>query len=133
MDCDAVIAADDTTLCDLGIATKGDMLTLRAFCEKEKDKETITVKREKKKAELASFLIGNHYPTATATAGSRKVEGMRRIEIGWLHRNSFEDESVMIWSKNGGEKLGSSGNMDVISYAKKVVFSLWKKPTLWRG
>ena len=38
----------------------------------------------------------------------------------------------MIRSKNGGgtrtaEMLGTSGNMDVISYAKKVVFFLMEK------
>ena len=136
MDCDAVLAADSKTLCDMGIATKGDMLALRAFCEKEKGKETVTVEREKKKAELASLLKGNRY--STTTAGSRnvkkrkagepkKVERMRRIEIGWLHRNSFEDKFVIVRSKSGGgtrtvEMLGSSGNMDVISYAKKLFF-----------
>ena len=141
MDCDAVLAADNKTLCDMGIATKGDMLALRAFCEKEKGKETVTVEREKKKAELASLLKGNRY--STPTAGSitvkkrkvgepKKVERMRRIEIGWLHCNSFEDKFVIIRSKSVGgtrtfEMLGSSENHGCYLLCKKNCFFLMEK------
>ena len=35
MDSDAVSAADDETLKEMGISTKGDLVALRAFCEKK--------------------------------------------------------------------------------------------------
>lgn len=144
MDCNAVLAVDEKTLCDMGIATKGDLLALKAFCEEKKDKEIITVQRERKKAELASLLKGSYY-NSTNVGGSRsskkrkvgepkKVEQKRkRIEIGWLHRQSFEEKFTMIRSKDGGgtrtaEMFGSSGKMDIILYAKKLFFPSGKNP-----
>lgn len=49
MDCDAVLAADNKTLIDMGIATKGDMLALRAFCEKKKGKKQLQSREKGRK------------------------------------------------------------------------------------
>lgn len=144
MDCNAVLAADEKTLCDMGIATKGDLLALKAFCEEKKGKEIITDQRERKKADLASLLKGSYY-NSTNAGGSRsskkrkvgepkKVEQkQKRMEIGWLHRQSSEEKFTMIRSKDGGgtrnaEMFGSSGRMDIILYAKKLFFPSGKSP-----
>lgn len=86
-----MLAADNKTLCDMGLATKGDMLALRACCEKEKGKKMSKVEGEKNKAELALLLKGNRYSTATACSRNvkkrklgepKKAERMQRVEIG---------------------------------------------------
>ena len=109
MDVEAVAAADDDTLRSMGIATKGDMLALRAFCVKKSDlknEEKEKGEREKRKAELSLFLKEKRYHPSTSGSrnikkrtggpGKSKEERKRRIEIGWLHRSSSDDRFVVM-------------------------------------
>lgn len=138
MDSDAVSAADDETLKEMGISTKGDLVALRAFCEKKsgiKNQETVTEEREKKRAELAMFLKEKRYRPSSSTShsfkkkkwGRPKEQHKRKIELGWLHRKSSDDPFTLIRSKDGGGTRSAdlpvtSRKMDIIMYAKKLFF-----------
>ena len=98
MDGQAVCAADDKTLREMGIDTRGDIVALRVFCKCSPDKgQAQKGERDKKKKQLLSFLTSGG---AYGEGPSRKVNRMsqdkkatednkkKRLELGWLHQFS---------------------------------------------
>ena len=142
MDAQAVCAADDKTLREMGIDTRGDIVALRVFCKCSPDKgQAQKGERDKKKKQLLSFLTSGG---AYGEGPSRKVSRMsqdkkatednkkKRLELGWLHQFSDGDLYVNVRVKDGGgtriiELPGNSRKTDIIAYAKKAFFSKWFK------
>ena len=143
MDAQAVCAADDKTLREMGIDTRGDIVALRVFCKCSPDKgQAQKEERDKKKKQLLSFLTSGE---AYGEGPSRKVSRMsqdkkatednkkKRLELGWLHQFSDGDLYVNVRVKDGGgtriiELPGNSRNTDIIAYAKKLFFPNGSSP-----
>ena len=143
MDGQAVCAADDKTLREMGIDTRGDIVALRVFCKCSPDKgQAQKEERDKKKKQLLSFLTSGE---AYGEGPSRKVSRMsqdkkatednkkKRLELGWLHQFSDGDLYVNVRVKDGGgtriiELPGNSRNTDIIAYAKKLFFPNGSSP-----
>ena len=135
MDADAILAAPDETMQRLGIATKGDMLALRIFCETSGGssiQKSVKLDREQKKTELVSYLSSKRYQSGSKTSNSKKKkvskkDSQRRVEIGWLHQYHRDDDYRLMRCKDGGgtrviEVDADSGRFDIISLAKRLFF-----------
>ena len=74
MDAQAVCAADDKELQELGINTRGDILALRVFCKRKSEPniEQARVEREEKTKQLLAFLKSGE---SSEEGPSRKLVG----------------------------------------------------------
>ena len=138
MDAQAVCAADDKELQELGISTRGDILALRVFCKRksEPNKEQARVESEEKKKQLLAFLkSGESSGEGPSRKVSRKLQDKKvpasnkkkRLELGWLHQTMDSGHYVSVRAKDGGgtrivEMPGDSKKGDIISYRKKLFF-----------
>ena len=133
MDAQAVCAADDKELQELGISTRGDILALRVFCKRksEPNKEQARVESEEKKKQLLAFLkSGESSGEGPSRKVSRKLQDKKvpasnkkkRLELGWLHQTMDSGHYVSVRAKDGGgtrivEMPGDSKKGDIITEA----------------
>ena len=144
MDCIAVSHSPASLLADLGLAAKGDIFALKAFCERrlscekaprqdleEKKKKLIEQlrqeKNEKKRKRSASQTSTNQEIKSPAKKVKKEKEKSRRISIGWLHYSYKESRFVAVRLARGGgtrriDIKASSGKEEVIHLAKKLFF-----------
>ncbi len=143
MDTQAVCAADDKTLQEMGIDTRGDMVALRVFCKRKciPDK-TQKDEREEKKKQLLMFLKpGESSGIGPSRKTSRKIQNKKAnadnkkkgLELGWLHQASDGGHYVSVRAKDGGgtrivELPGNSKKSDIIAYGKKLFFPNGSSP-----
>ena len=130
MDVQAVCGADDNTIRQLGIATKGDLVALRVFCRRYTEKPH-GEDRETKKKQLLSILTASGSSKKSVKKSKEKSSTddnkKKRLELGWLHQSGDEDVYVNVRAKDGGgtrvvELPGNSRKMDIIAYGKKLFF-----------
>ena len=124
MDAESIATADDDVLWNMGICTRGDILTLRGFPEE---------KCSKKRDELVKFLKMKRYAPPTASSkGAKdtkkrkrlqsKSDKTRHLEIGWLHQRSSSDEFEVF---RGG--IGGTRNVDAPKQQKMGHHYIWKR------
>ena len=143
MDAQAVCAADDKMLQEIGINTFGDMVALRVFCKRKiipSKEETQKKEREEKKKQLLTFLKSGESagagPSRKATKKlhdkkAREDNKKKRLELGWLHQTGAD--YINVRAKDGGgtrvvELPGNSKRSDIISYGKKLFFPNGSSP-----
>lgn len=140
MDTQAICAADDETLREMGIDTRGDIVAVKVFCKRRlstNKAETQKEEREKKKQQLLSLLTsGRSHGGGPNRKVSKKSEDKKkatednkkkRLELGWLHQFNEGDQYANVRAKDGGGMRivalpGNSRKSDIIAYAKKLFF-----------
>lgn len=132
MDAEAICAASDELLVDLGLDAKGDICALKSFCcnsgvaSKVTDSDTKFKKgensREDRKRKLLAILEAGkktRLKQKKTTEENPKVpvvrEKTRRVQLGWLHFDRKQNRYVPVRTSRGG----GTRNIDFPSNAKK--------------
>lgn len=102
MDCEAVNMASDTVLIELGLQKQGDILSLRAFFQREMQSSSgDNSGYNKRKSELIEILRQDKSKKSKADTNKKK-EKSRKVTVGWMHYSSLVNKYVSVRESKGG-------------------------------
>ena len=132
MDIGAVIQTQDKEREDLGLIRKGDILSLRGFCERKmrerSDKETkrqlVTELLNKKKSKQRKTITNR----VTESKQPQKMMKTRKVQIEWLHFSDDHQRYISVRLQKGGgtREVDVPLNADIqqiIQIAEEIFFS----------
>ncbi|KAK2562533.1 hypothetical protein P5673_014209 [Acropora cervicornis] len=106
MDIDAITQSQDKILEDLGLVKKGDLLSLRAFCQRKvREKSQQETKRQlvmqlvNQKKKKTKKPLPNLFDEAKKPQEKVKT---RKIQIGWIHFNEKQERCISVRLQKGG-------------------------------
>lgn len=135
MDFDAIAMSSDEDLKQLGLARKGDILSLKNFCRNHmSDKKVDETKHEKKRL-LQSILNFGKSSKRSKTSpesvqkavGSSTSGKTRKVHLGWMNYSDEHNSFILVRAKKGGGTrvvdVAVSANIDgIIRIGKEVFF-----------
>lgn len=140
MDFEAIVFASDKCLEDIGLETKGDILALKAFAQRQGNKQSDAEYEERKRHLIDELRKGRenrltpkekkqktqNIPSATTTSNRTKT---RKITFGWMHwiRSPTQSRFVSVRATKGGgsRKVDlplCSTKDEIISEGKRLFF-----------
>ena len=135
MDLDAIAMSSNEDLKQIGLAKKGDISSLRNFCQKHVSDEKVEGSKHEKKRLLQSILnfgksskkskvspgTGTKYPVGSSTSVKT-----RKVHLGWMNYNDEQNSYIQVRAKKGGGTrvvdVAVSANMDAIIQIGKELF-----------
>ena len=133
MDFDAIIMSSDEDLKELGLAKKGDILSLKNFCQRHmSDKKVNEAKHEKKRLLQSILNFGKSSkrikPSSenTSSAHSSANGKTRKFHLGWMNYSDEQNMFIQVRTKKGGGTrvvdVSVSANIDAIINVGKELF-----------
>ena len=136
MDFDAISMSSDEDLKQLGLAKKGDILSLKNVCQKYvSDKKVNDTKHEKKRLLQTILNVGKSSKRNKSSpdssrnhAGSSASSKTRKVHIGWMNYSDEQNSFIQVRAKKGGgtrvvDVPVSSNIDDIIRIGKELFFS----------
>ena len=134
MDFDAIAMSSEEDLKQLGLVKKGDILTLKIFCQKRMSDKKVDENKHEKKRLLQSILnFGKSSKRSKASPESVKnavgsaVGKTRKVNLGWMNYSDEQKTFVQVRAKKGGgtrvvDVALSSNTGDIIKIGKELFF-----------
>lgn len=131
--------ADDKDLIDLGLTKKGNILSLRAFCNEKINVQNAEENMNEKKVLLQTILDKHKrrkddYPNSSINSKRPKTKStMKKVQLGWLHYDKKQVRYVAIQQSRGGGTREVSLPLDTSLYsilesAKQLFFPEGSSP-----
>ena len=126
MDFDEIAMSSDEDLKQLGLVKKGDILTLKTFCQKRiSDKKVDENKHEKKRLLQSILNFGKSSKRSKASSESVKNAVVslpsgktRKVHLGWMNYSNEQKAFIQVRAKKGGGTrvvhVALSANIDAI-------------------
>lgn len=131
MDVEAVYLANEETLKELGISAKGDILSLKAYCQRESTSAKPYSDYDERKQQLINQLKKGKSGRLPMSERSKQTHETttrnRKLMIGWMNFSSKQQRFVTVRLSSGGgvRQLDVPGNATksyLINKAKELFF-----------